>query len=74
LAFPLADWILSGLIATYFTGSSVVESSVIATLGLIAVLYTCLVTRSIDEEAAEVEKKGRRNELLAQEINDARLL
>jgi hypothetical protein len=66
LAFPLADWIFSGIIATYLTGSKVVESSAMTTLGLTGIVYTYLVTRSSCEESAEVEKKSRRNELLVE--------
>ncbi|KAF2802838.1 uncharacterized protein BDZ99DRAFT_512419 [Mytilinidion resinicola] len=64
LAFPLADWIFSGLIATYFAGPQLVESSAATTLGLVGVVYTYLATRSSCEEVAEVEKKARRNDLL----------
>lgn len=66
LAFPLADWIFSGLIATYFAGPELVESSAVTTLGLVGIVYTYLATRSSCEEAAEVEKKARRNDLLVE--------
>lgn len=61
LAFPLADWILSGIFATWLAKPQIVESSAIATLGLIGILYTFLWTRSSVEDVADEAKRDRRN-------------
>lgn len=64
LAFPLGDWLISGVVATWLADSSVVESSPIIALGLIAVVWTYLVTRTEYEEQAESAKMYRRNRTL----------
>ena len=66
LAFPLADWVLSGIFATWLAGrrTAIVESSPIVTLGLLAVIFTYCKTRSITEEEGELAAKARRNRFL----------
>lgn len=66
LAFPLANWLFSSLIAVYLVGPKIVESSAVATLGLVAVIYTYLTTRSSLEEVADIKLKERRNEILVE--------
>jgi hypothetical protein len=64
LAFPLADWIISGLVATGLAGPQVTESAAMIGLGMVAVVWTYLATRTEYEEQAEISKKDRRNEYL----------
>lgn len=70
LAFPLGDWLMSGIAATWLAGPSVVESSAIIAFGMIAVGWTYLVTRSEYEEQAESAKKDRRNRVLVDAEKD----
>lgn len=70
LAFPLADWIISGLIATWAAGDDVVESSAVAAVGLVGIAWKYLKTRTDYEEEAEISKRERRNKYLLQADNE----